>query len=134
MLNRIILMGRITKDPELRRTQSGLAVTTVTLAVERDYSSGTERITDFIDVVCWKQTAEFVSNYFSKGRMMVAEGSLQSNKWTDKSGQNRISWQVQAHSVYFGDSKRDTCNTADERDATPGPQYSETEDDGDLLF
>lgn len=136
MLNKIILMGRLTKDPELRRTQSGLAVTTVTLAVERDYNtSNTEKITDFIDVVAWRQTAEFICHYFAKGRVIVVEGSMQSRKWKDKDGQNRTNWEVQANHVWFGDSKRgDTSNTSDERDATPGPQYTEAEDDGDLPF
>ena len=108
MLNHIVIMGRLTRDPELRHTQSGVAVASFTLAVDRDYSSsGGEKQTDFIDVVAWRQTGEFVSKYFSKGRMAVVSGSLQSRKWQDKEGNNRTSWEVQAQNVYFGDSRRD---------------------------
>ena len=109
MLNHIVIMGRLTRDPELRRTQSGFAVTTITVAVDRDYQSreAQERQTDFIDVVAWRSTAEFISKYFSKGKMIVVEGSLQSRKWQDKNGQNRTSWEVQANNVYFGESRRD---------------------------
>ena len=96
MLNKIIVMGRITKDPELRRTQSGTPVTSITLAVDRDYQQGGEKQTDFIDVVAWRSTAEFIDKYLSKGRAVVVEGSLQSRKWTDKEGNKRISWEVQA--------------------------------------
>ena len=109
MLNRIILMGRLTRDPELRHTQTGTAVASFTLAVDRDFkdrSSG-ERATDFIDVVAWRQTGEFVSRYFTKGRMAVVEGRLQMRDWTDKDGNKRRSAEVVADNVYFGDSKRD---------------------------
>lgn len=108
MLNRVILMGRLTRDPELRRTQSGTAVTSFSLAVDRDFKSqGGEKETDFIDVVAWRSTAEFVSKYFTKGRMAVVEGRLQIRDWTDKEGQKRRSAEVIADNVYFGDSKRD---------------------------
>ena len=109
MLNRIILMGRLTRDPELRHTQTGTAVASFSLAVDRDFkdrNSG-ERATDFIDIVAWRQTAEFVSRYFTKGRMAVVEGRLQMRDWTDKDGNKRRSAEVVADSVYFGDSKRD---------------------------
>ena len=109
MLNRIILMGRLTRDPELRHTQTGTAVASFTLAVDRDFkdrNSG-ERATDFIDVVAWRQTGEFVSRYFTKGRMAVVEGRLQMRDWTDKDGNKRRSAEVVADNVYFGDSKRD---------------------------
>ena len=109
MLNRIILMGRLTRDPELRHTQTGTAVASFTLAVDRgfkDRNSG-ERATDFIDVVAWRQTGEFVSRYFTKGRMAVVEGRLQMRDWTDKEGNKRRSAEVVADNVYFGDSKRD---------------------------
>ena len=109
MLNRIILMGRLTRDPELRHTQSGTAVASFSLAVDRDFkdrNSG-ERATDFIDVVAWRQTGEFVSRYFTKGRMAVVEGRLQMRDWTDKDGNKRRSAEVVAENVYFGDSKRD---------------------------
>ena len=108
MLNRILLMGRLTRDPELRHTKSGTEVATFTLAVDRDFkdkSSG-ERATDFINVVAWRQTGEFVSRYFTKGRMAVVEGRLQMRDWTDKEGNKRISAEVVADSVYFGDSKK----------------------------
>ena len=115
MLNHIVIMGRLTRDPELRRTQSGTPVCTITVAVDRDYQSrdSQEKQTDFIDVVAWRSTAEFVSKYFTKGRMIVVEGSLQSRKWQDKNGQNRVSWEVQANNVYFGDSKRDNAGGGD---------------------
>ena len=109
MLNQIIIMGRLTRDPELRRTQSGTAVCSFSVAVDRDFKSQSgEKETDFIDVVAWRQTGEFVSKYFTKGRMIVVSGSLQSRKWQDRNGQNRISWEVIADNVYFGDSKRDS--------------------------
>ena len=108
MLNRIVLMGRLTRDPELRRTQSNLAVTSFTLAVDRDFKSQNgEKETDFIDIVAWRATAEFVSKYFTKGRMAVVEGRLQLRDWTDKDGNKRRSAEVVADNVYFGDSKRD---------------------------
>ena len=107
MLNKIILMGRLTRDPELRRTQSGTAVTSFSLAVDRDYKAQDgERETDFIDIVAWRSTAEFVSKYFTKGRMAVVEGRLQVRDWTDKDGNKRRSTEVIADSVYFGDSKK----------------------------
>ena len=108
MLNHIVLMGRLTRDPELRRTGSGVAVATMRIAVDRDYaSSNGERETDFIDVVAWRNTAEFVSKYFAKGRMAVVSGRLQIRSWTDKEGNKRRSAEIVAESVYFGDSKRD---------------------------
>ncbi len=108
MLNRIILMGRLTRDPELRRTGSGTAVTSFSLAVDRDFKSQSgERETDFIDIVAWRSTAEFVSKYFTKGRMAVVEGRLQIRDWTDRDGGKRRSAEVVADNVYFGDSRRD---------------------------
>ena len=108
MLNKIVLMGRLTRDPELRRTQSGTAVASFTLAVDRDYKpQDGERETDFIDIVAWRQTAEFVSKYLTKGRMAVVEGRLQIRDWTDRDGGKRRSAEVVADNVYFGDSKRD---------------------------
>ena len=108
MLNHITIMGRLTRDPELRRTGSGIAVTSFTLAVDRDFSgreSG-EKETDYIDCVAWRQTGEFVSKYFTKGRMAVVSGRLQIRSWTDKDGNKRRSAEVVADNVYFGDSKR----------------------------
>ena len=108
MLNKIILMGRLTRDPELRRTGSGTAVTSFSLAVDRDFKSQSgEKETDFIDCVAWRNTAEFVSSYFTKGRMAVVEGRLQIRDWTDKDGGKRRSAEVVADNVYFGDTKRD---------------------------
>jgi single-strand DNA-binding protein len=109
MLNKIFIMGRLTRDPELRRTQTGTPVASFTLAVDRDFKdkSTGERSTDFIDVVAWRQTGEFVSRYFTKGRMAVVEGRLQIRDWTDKEGNKRRSAEVVADNVYFGDSKRD---------------------------
>ena len=112
MLNRIILMGRLTRDPELRRTGSGTAVTSFSLAVDRDFKSQSgEKETDFIDIVAWRNTAEFVSKYFTKGRMAVVEGRLQLRDWKDKDGNNRRSAEVVAEHVYFGDSKRSESDT-----------------------
>lgn len=106
MLNKIAVMGRLTRDPELRHTESGVAVCSFTVACDRDYKAeNAEREADFIDVVAWRSTAEFVSKYFAKGRMAVVEGRLQSRKWTDKNGQNRVAWEIIADNVYFGDSK-----------------------------
>ena len=109
MLNKIFLMGRLARDPELRRTQSGTPVVSFRLAVDRDFKDKAtgERSTDWIDVVAWRQTAEFVSRYFTKGRMAVVEGRLQMRDWTDKEGNKRTSAEVVVDNVYFGDSKRD---------------------------
>ena len=124
MLNRIIIMGRLVRDPELRTTQSGISVTSFTLAVDRDFKSrdSGEKNTDFIDVVAWRQTAEFVCKYFSKGRMAIAEGRLQIREWKDRDGNNRRSAEVVADNVYFGDSKRDSAPSGDAYGAPP-PAY-----------
>lgn len=108
MVNHIVIMGRLTRDPELRRTGSGVAVASFTLAVERDQKPKEgERETDFIDCVAWRQTGEFVSKYFSKGRMAVVSGRLQIRNWTDKEGNKRRSAEVVADNVYFADTKKD---------------------------
>lgn len=121
-LNRITIMGRMTKDPELRRTNSGKAVTSFTLAVDRDFEKGK---TDFIECVAWGNTAEFVSKYFGKGRMAVASGRLQLRDWTDKDGNKRKTAEVVTDNVYFGDSKN----------ANTEQQFVEVEDDdSDLPF
>ena len=151
-------MGRLVKDPELRYTQSQVPVASFTVAVDRDFGGrdGSERQTDFIDCVAWRQTGEFVSKYFQKGRMIVVSGRLQSRKWQDREGNNRTSWEVSADNVYFGDSKRDsdagsysqnsygTQNSNfggfdSARQSAPAPQvspgpYEELEDDGELPF
>lgn len=111
MLNHITIMGRLTRDPELRRTQSGVAVTSFTVAVDRDYTSDSgERGTDFIDCVSWRQGGEFVANYFRKGSMIVVDGRLQSRKWQDRDGNNRTSWEIVTDHTYFGEAKRDSSS------------------------
>ena len=134
MLNKIILMGRLTRDPELRRTQSGTAVASFTLAVDRDYKpQDGERETDFIDIVAWRGTGEFVSKYFTKGRMAVVEGRLQVRDWKDKDGAKRRSTEVIADNVYFGDSKK--VSESDTPAETSG-EFQELPDDekGELPF
>ena len=108
MLNHITIMGRLVRDPELRRTGSGIAVTSFTVAVDRDFGGrdGGEKETDFIDCVAWRQTGEFVSKYFTKGSMIVVSGRLQIRNWNDKDGNKRRSAEVVADNVYFGESKR----------------------------
>ena len=109
MLNHIVIMGRLTRDPELRRTGSGIAVASFTVAVDRDFGNreSGEKETDFIDCVAWRQTGEFVSKYFTKGSMIVVSGRLQIRSWNDKDGNKRRTAEVVADNVYFGDSKRD---------------------------
>lgn len=114
MLNKVFIMGRLTSDPELRRTRTGTPVASFSLAVDRDFKDKAtgERTTDFIDVVAWRNTAEFVSRYFTKGRMAVVEGRLQMRDWTDKDGNKRRSAEVVADQVYFGDAgKKDDAPT-----------------------
>lgn len=152
MLNKIFIMGRLTRDPELRRTQSGTPVTSFSLAVDRDYKTQSgEKETDFIDVVAWRATAEFVAKYFTKGRMAVVEGRLQIRAWQDKEGNNRRSAEVVADNVYFGDSKRDggdnsgynpgyapapaSHSAAPSNFSASGSDFAEIgEDDGELPF
>ena len=132
MLNKIILMGRLTRDPELRRTQSGTPVASFSIAVDRDYKTQSgEKETDFIDIVAWRSTAEFVTKYFTKGRMAVVEGRLQIRDWTDRDRGKRRSAEVVADSVYFGDSKRSGSDTpAVDRDLEELPD----EEEGELPF
>ena len=146
MLNHIVLMGRLTRDPELRRTGSGVAVASFTLAVDRDYAAqGAEKETDFVDIVAWRNTAEFVSKYFTKGRMAVVTGRLQIRNWQDKEGNKRRSAEVVADNVYFGDSKRDSQSGGDYAPpayGSPAESYTapasggfaEIEEDGELPF
>lgn len=147
MLNHITIGGRLTKDPELRRTGNGTAVTSFSIACDRDFANkeSGERETDFVDIVAWRNTAEFVSKYFAKGRMAIISGRLQIRDWTDKEGNKRRSAEVLADNVYFGDSKQDG-----QRAATPAgaatvapmaaagvtvvpPQFAELEDNDDQL-
>lgn len=143
MLNRIILMGRLTHDPELRRTQSDTPVCSFSLAVDRDYKRGGEKETDFIDIVAWRSTADFVSKYFTKGRMAVVEGRLQIRDWTDKEGGKRRSAEVIADNVYFGDSKpKDSGSDVPAYDGEPGAGFGappsgftpDFGDDGEMPF
>ena len=137
MLNKIILMGRLTRDPDLRRTNSGTPVASFTIAVDRDFKSQDgEKETDFIDVVVWRNTAEFVSKYFTKGRMAVVEGRLQIRDWTDKDGGKRRTAEVIADNVYFGDSKNNGAAQKDtvESLANRINHAFADADDGDLPF
>ena len=110
MLNHIVIMGRLVRDPELRRTGNGIAVASFRVAVDRDFApkDGGERKADFIDCVAWRQTGEFISKYFSKGRMIIVDGRLEMRDWTDKDGNKRTSAEVVVANAYFGDSKRDS--------------------------
>ena len=152
MLNHVEIMGRLTRDPELRFTQSQTPVASFTLAVDRDYSSrdGGEKQTDFIDCVAWRSTAEFIGKYFTKGRMAVVSGRLQMRDWVDKNENKRRSAEVIVDNIYFGDSKRDGESTASYssssnstdakfsfgagRTATTPSPFEELEDDGELPF
>ena len=146
MLNKITLMGRLTRDPELRHTPTGTAVASFSLAVDRDFSGkdGGERATDFIDIVAWRNTAEFVSRYFVKGQMAAVAGRLQIRDWKDKEGNNRKSAEVVAENVYFADSKKDrseenrpaySAGSQEHLPAAGGSEFSELDDDdGELPF
>lgn len=135
MLNKCFLLGRMTRDPEIRRTNGGTAVTSFTLAVDRDFKSNGEKETDFIDVVAWRNTAEFVSKYFSKGCMAIVEGRLQIRDWTDKNGNKRRTAEVIADNVYFGDSKRENKVENKEEPEYKQADFAEiSEEDGELPF
>ena len=141
MLNKIIIMGRLGRDPELRRTGSGTAVTAFSLAVDRDFKGQSgEKETDWIDVVAWRNTAEFVSKYFTKGRMAVVEGRLQVRNYTDRDGVKRKATEVIADHVYFADSRETNHDTSAHTPSYDGgagayDNYAEiTEEDGDLPF
>ena len=142
MLNHIAIMGRLTRDPELRRTNSGIAVASFTLAVDRDFTdkNSGEKETDFIDCTAWRNTAEFVSKYFTKGRMAVVSGRLQISNYTDKEGNKRRTAEVVADNVYFGDSKKEETNGNNYGGNyggynAPAQDYAQIEDDdGQLPF
>ena len=128
MLNTITIMGRLTRDPELRRTQNGVAVASFALACERDFAAqGADKETDFIDIVAWRYTAEFVEKYFSKGQMAIVTGRLQIRNWEDKEGNKRRSAEILADHVYFGEAKRDKT-TQGEPQYDPQGGFSEIED------
>lgn len=131
MLNKVIVMGRLVRDPELRRTNSGTVVASFTIACDRDFKSdGGEREADFIECVAWRNTAEFVSKYFAKGRMAVVSGRLQTRNWTSKEGNKRKATEIVAESVYFGDSKREELQSY----AAPQESFAELPDDGEIPF
>ncbi len=133
MLNRIVIQGRLCADPELRRTQSGTAVASATVAVNRDFKNQDgSRDTDFIPVVAWKGTGEMLAKNFIKGRMIVVDGRLQIRDWTDKDGNKRRTAEIVAGSVYFGDSKKDNESTPPQSEPQGG--FNEIEDDSDLPF
>ncbi|MGM9627901.1 MAG: single-stranded DNA-binding protein [Faecousia sp.] len=129
MLNHIVIMGRMTRDPELRRTGSGIAVANFTVAVDRDFGGrdGGEKETDFIDCVAWRQTGEFVSKYFSKGSMVVVSGRLQIRSWTDKEGNKRKAAEIVADNVYFGERKKSAESNGTYQGSGYGSAYPETE-------
>lgn len=137
MLNKSFIMGRLTRDPELRRTQSDVPVASFSIACDRDFKKE-DKQTDFIDIVAWRQTAEFVSKFFTKGRMAVIEGRLQIRDWTDKDGNKRRAAEVVAENVYFGDSKKETNSGMDSLphyDTDQQNQFEELSDDaGPLPF
>ena len=129
MLNHITIMGRFVRDPELRRTGSGIAVASFTLAVDRDFksSNGGDKEVDFIDCVAWRQAGEFVSKYFTRGRMAVVSGRLQIRSWTDKDGNKRRAAEVVADNVYFADSKSENASSGTQQSAPASydtPAYS----------
>lgn len=132
MLNQITIHGRLTKDPELRKTQAGKSVASFTVAVDRDYQKDGKKEADFIDCSAWEQKADFVKSYFTKGQEILVSGRLQSRKWKDKDGKDRISWEIQVERVDFCGSKGQAAPAAA---AAPGEEYPEIpEDDGDLPF
>ena len=132
MLNKIFLMGRLTRDPELRRTGSGVAVTSFTVAVDRDFSKDNE--VDFIDCVAWRQAGEFVSKHFSKGSMIVVSGRLQIRNWTDKDGNKRRTAEVNADNVYFGEPKKaDVGNKFEAAKQTQTQDFAVLDGDDDNL-
>lgn len=137
MLNRIALMGRIANDLELKQTPNGVYVTSFRIAVDRNYSSNGQKVTDFIKVVAWRQTAEFICNYFSKGRMIAIEGSLQTRNYEDKNGSKRTAYEVVIDQAYFADSKQGENNQAMNKPKQE-PNFDEYEelesDEADLPF
>lgn len=117
MFNLVVLTGRLTADPELRTTQSGVSVVSFSIAVQRQYKSGEEPITDFINIVAWRHTAEFITKYFKKGNLIGIEGSIQTRKYTDKDGNNRVAFEVLASNVQFVESKRNNADVDISKDA-----------------
>lgn len=127
MLNHIVLQGRLTRDPETRYTQTQTPVANFTVAVDRDFSKGEDKKTDFVDIVCWRKTAEFAQKYFGKGDMVIVSGRLQMREWTDKEGHKRTSAEVVADNLYFGQSKQ-----SGEKRTTVAPTVVRADDWDDL--
>lgn len=144
MLNKVILMGRLTSDPDVRQTTNGVSVTNFTLAVDRGYAKqGEEKETDFINIVCWRGTADFAGKYFSKGQLIAVEGSLRVRDYTDKDGNKRYATEVVANEVFFAESKRSSDNTSSAPVAQNEAAFAQLaesyervnfEGDGDLPF
>ena len=148
MLNRVLVAGRLTRDPELRYTGNNIPVASFSIAVDRDIKSKDgDKVTDFFDCVAWRNSGEFVSKYFSKGRVIIVDGRLQSRKWEDKDGNKRTSIEIIVDSAYFGDSKRDgderaeqkssngvAVDTSERIDKPSGVFVEVDEDDGELPF
>lgn len=132
MLNTITIHGRLTQDVELKQTQSGVSVCNFTVAVDRSYSKGEDKITDFFTVVCWRGLADMVSKYFGKGKEILVSGEMQSRKWQDNDGNNRVSWEIQANTVDFCGSKGN--NTPATENATQGEFKPVVDTDDDLPF
>ena len=132
MLNKITYQGRLTADPELKQTQSGVSVCNFTVAVDRSYKNGEEKQTDFFTVVCWRGLAEMVSKYFAKGKEILVGGEMQSRKWQDNEGNNRISWEIMANGVDFCGSKSD--NGGNPAPTISAPKMEEIDIDSDLPF
>ena len=136
MLNKVFLQGRLVADPELRHTQQGTPVASYRLAVDRDYKSkdSNAQNTDFVNIVSWRNAAEFVSRYFTKGRMMLVEGRLQMRSYTDKDGNRRVAAEVVTDNVHFADSRKDGSNNEDGSLQESAGFGELTDDDGDLPF
>lgn len=130
-MNVVVLVGRLTENPELRKTSSDLSVTRFSIAVDRKVKSGEEKQADFISIVAWRQTAEFITKYFTKGQRIGVEGSLRMNKYTDKDGNNRTSYEVVVDNAHFVESKRES---EAEPTAQLAPSYEEISADDDLPF
>lgn len=124
MFNIVVLTGRLTADPELKTTQSGISVTSFSIAVNRSYRSGEEPVTDFINIVAWRKSAEFVAKYFKKGNLIGIEGSIQTRKYTDKNGNQRTAFEVVANNVQFVESKRDSSASVPAAEPAPAASYS----------
>ena len=129
MLNHIVIMGRLVSDPELKQTPSGVDLCNFSIACDRDFKNGDEKVADFIDVVAWRHTAKFISGNFSRGRMIVVSGRLQTRKYQDKNGNNRTAIEIQCENAYFADSKKSDTSAAQ----TP-QDFPELPDEGDVPF